>query len=156
MEEKIHVTQEGLEQLRAELDELVTVRRPEIIRTVAAAREEGDLRENAGYHAARHDQGMIEGRIRELEAMLRRVEVIDTESTSQNSNVVTLGSTVTIDIEGDEETYTIVGAVEANPAEGRISNLSPFGKALLGARVGQTVKIHSPASVLSATVLSIA
>jgi transcription elongation factor GreA len=155
MDEKIHVTQEGLEQLRAELDELVNVRRPDIIRTVAAAREEGDLRENAGYHAARHDQTMIEGRIRELETMLRRVEVIDTNGTQGGATVVTLGSTVTIDIDGDEETYTIVGAVEANPAEGRISNLSPFGQALLGAHVGQTVKIHSPSAVLTARVLNI-
>lgn len=153
--ERIHVTEEGLESLKAEYDELVNVRRPEIVRTVAAAREEGDLRENAGYHAAKHDQGMIEGRIRELESMLRRIEIIDTDAAAASTSSVRLGSTVTIDVEGDKETYTIVGAVEANPAEGRISNLSPFGKALMGARVGQTVNVTTPAAVLQARVLSI-
>lgn len=155
MEERIPVTEEGLEQLRAEYDELVNVRRPDIVRTVAAARDEGDLRENAGYHAAKFDQGMIEGRIRELESMLRRVQLIDTEAAATKTSAVRLGSTVTIDVEGDEERYTIVGAVEANPAEGRISNLSPFGKALMGARVGETVNINTPASVLRARVLAI-
>jgi transcription elongation factor GreA len=155
VEERIPVTEEGLEQLKAEYEELVNVRRPEIVRTVAAARDEGDLRENAGYHAAKFDQGMIEGRIRELESMLRRVQIIDTHAAAASTSSVRLGSTVTIDVEGDEETYTIVGAVEANPAEGRISNLSPFGKALIGARVGQTVHINTPAAVLQARVLTI-
>ncbi|HUG15562.1 MAG TPA: transcription elongation factor GreA, partial [Thermomicrobiales bacterium] len=138
-----------------ERDELVNVRRPEIVRAVAAARDEGDLRENAGYHAAKFDQGMIEARIRELESMLRRVEIIDREAAQSSTTAVRLGSTVTIDVEGDQETYTIVGAVEANPAEGRISNLSPFGKALMGARVGQTVNISTPSAVLQARVLGI-
>jgi transcription elongation factor GreA len=155
MEERIHVTEEGLEQLKAEYDELINVRRPEIVRTVAAARDEGDLRENAGYHAAKFDQGMIEGRIRELESMLRRVEIIDTGAAQASTASVRLGSTVTIDVEGDKEIYTIVGAVEANPAEGRISNLSPFGKALMGARVGQSVNISTPSAVLQARVLAI-
>ena len=155
MDERIHVTEEGLAALRAEYDELVNVRRPEIVKTVAAARDEGDLRENAGYHAAKNDQGMIEGRIRELESMFRRIEIIDTDAAAASTSAVRLGSTVTIEVEGDKETYTIVGAVEANPAEGRISNLSPFGKALMGARVGQTVNINTPAAVLQARVLSI-
>jgi transcription elongation factor GreA len=150
-----HVTAEGLAQLRAEYEELMNVRRPEIIRTVAAARSEGDLRENAGYHAARHDLGMIEGRIRELERLLKRVEVIDEGSAKGNRSSVTIGSTVTIEVDGDEERYTIVGAVEANPGEGRISNQSPFGKALLGARVGETVTIQAPSSSFKARILSI-
>lgn len=150
-----HVTQEGLEQLRAEYDELVNVRRPELVRAVAAARAEGDLRENAGYHAARHDLGMVEGRIKQLEQLLKRVEVIDSGPGNGDRSVVTLGSRVTIDIEGDEETYTIVGAVEANPAEGRISNVSPYGKALLGRRVGETVTIQAPAASFTARVVAI-
>src|SRR5690606_6599541 len=108
---------------------------------VATAREEGDLRENAGYDAARNDQGFIEGRIRDLESILKRIEIIDEEAAADGSTVV-LGSTVTIKIEGDNETYTIVGAVEANPTAGRISNESPFGKALLGKRVGNNVTIE--------------
>lgn len=155
MEEKVHVTPEGLAALRAELDDLVQNRRPAIIRTVALAREEGDLRENAGYHAARHDQTMIEGRIRQLEDILKRVEVIDADAASRAGGVVRLGTTVTIEIDGAEETYTIVGSVESNPLEGRISDKSPWGQALLGARVGQTVNIQTPASVLKARVVKI-
>jgi transcription elongation factor GreA len=154
MDQRIPVTAEGLAQLQAEYDELVNVRRPEIIRAVAQAREEGDLRENAGYHAAKNDQGFIEGRIRDLESMLKRIEVIDTAPIA-GSNEVRLGSTVTIEIDGDEEKYTIVGAVEAKPAMGRISNVSPVGKALLGARVGDSVRIQTPADVISARVLAI-
>ncbi len=154
MQERTLVTSEGLEQLKAEYDELVNVKRPEIIRVIAAAREEGDLRENGGYHAARHDQTLIEGRIKQLEQMLKRVEIID-EAAASNASTVRLGSTVTIDIDGDAETYTIVGAVEANPAEGRISNESPVGKALIGHGVGQTVTIQTPHAILKARITSI-
>jgi transcription elongation factor GreA len=155
MEEKVHVTQEGLAALRAEYDDLIQNRRPAIIRAVALAREEGDLRENAGYHAARHDQTMIEGRIRQLEDMLKRVEVIDANAASKAGGVVRLGTNVTIEIDGAEETYTIVGSVESNPLEGRISDKSPWGQALLGAKAGQTVNIQTPTSVLKARVVKI-
>jgi transcription elongation factor GreA len=155
MDDKVHVTQEGLEALQAELDDLVNNRRPAIIRTVALAREEGDLRENSGYHAARHDQTMIEGRIRQLEEMLKRVEVIDADAAAKSGGYVRLGTTVTIEIDGDEETYTIVGSVESNPLEGRISDKSPWGQALLGSKVGQTVNIQTPTAVLKARVISI-
>ncbi|RIK41730.1 MAG: transcription elongation factor GreA [Chloroflexi bacterium] len=154
MQERIPITAEGLAALQAEYEELVNVRRPEIIRIVAQAREEGDLRENAGYHAAKNDQGFIEGRIREIEGMLKRVELIDS-APAHGPAEVRLGSTVTIEIDGDKETYTIVGAVEAKPALGRISNVSPVGKALLGARVGDNVHIQTPASLLQARVIAI-
>jgi transcription elongation factor GreA len=157
MQQRIPITREGLAQLQAEYDELVNVRRPEIIAAVAAARAEGDLRENAGYHAAKDDQGFIEGRIRELEQTLKLVDVIDDAPAASAGGVKTvgLGSTVTVDIDGDHETYTIVGQVEAKPAQGRISNLSPVGKALLGRRVGDTVSIQTPATVLKARVIAI-
>ena len=155
MEEKVHVTEEGLAALQAEYDDLVNNRRPAIIRTVALAREEGDLRENSGYHAARHDQTMIEGRIRQLEDMLKRVEVIDANAAAKSGGLVRLGTTVTLEIDGDEETYTIVGSVESNPLEGRISDKSPWGQALLGAKVGQTVNIQTPTTVLKARVVSV-
>lgn len=151
--EKIPVTEEGLRALREEYDHLVNHRRPEITRVLAAAREEGDLRENAGYDAAKHDQGFIEGRIRELEEILRRVEVID--EVVEAIPAVRVGSTVTVEVDGAEETYTIVGAVEARPAQGRISNQSPFGRALLGHRVGDVVDIQTPATTLQARVLRI-
>ncbi|HAX24998.1 MAG TPA: transcription elongation factor GreA [Thermomicrobiales bacterium] len=154
MYERTLVTSDGLAQLKAEYQELITVKRPEVIRAIAAAREEGDLRENGGYHAARHDQTLIEGRIKQLEQMLKRVEIIDEEAAS-TASTVRLGSTVTIDIDGDEETYTIVGAVEANPTEGRISNESPVGKALIGHGVGQAVVIHTPHAILKARILAI-
>jgi transcription elongation factor GreA len=155
MEEKVHVTPEGLAALQAEYDDLVNNRRPAIIRTVALAREEGDLRENSGYHAARHDQTMIEGRIRQLEDMLKRVEVIDADAAAKSGGLVRLGTTVTIEIDGDRETYTIVGSVESNPLEGRISDKSPWGQALLGSKVGQTVNIQTPTTVLKARVVSV-
>jgi transcription elongation factor GreA len=155
MQEPVLVTREGLEQLKAEYDELVNVRRPDTIRAVAAAREEGDLRENAGYHAARHDLSLIEGRIKDLEKMLKNTELINEDETTTATGAARIGSTVTIDIDGDKETYTIVGAVEANPSDGRISNESPFGRALLGHRTGDTVTIQTPAAVLKARILSI-
>ena len=151
MAEPIMVTEEGLVALREELEYLKTVRRPEIIRAIQLAREEGDLRENAGYDAAKHDQALVERRIQELEMQVRSAQVI----AKQSETSVHLGSTVTIEIDGDQETYTIVGAVEARPALGRISNESPFGKALLGHRVGDVVEIQTPTTVLTARVISL-
>lgn len=153
--DKVHVTQEGLEKLQEELEFLRTVRRPEVVRAIAAAREEGDLRENAGYDAAKHDQGFIEARIRELEDMVRRAEIIQEPGTSGDGTTVKLGSTVTIELDGAQETYTIVGRVEAKPLEGRISNESPIGKALLGRREGQDVTIETPANSRRARILKV-
>lgn len=151
MSNQVPVTEKGLEDLRAELDELVNVRRPEVVKAIAQAREEGDLRENAGYDAARHDQMMIEHRIRELEHKLRHAVVI---GKSSNENVQ-LGSKVSIEIDGETETYTIVGAVEAKPAMGKISNESPIGSALIGRKVGEEVEITTPATTFTARVVSI-
>ena len=151
MAEQIPITKEGLERLKSELDQLVSVRRPEVVKAIALAREEGDLRENAGYDAARQDQAMIERRIRDIEDRIRRAVVID----PTKANSVQVGTTVKIEIDGEEETYTIVGAVEAKPAQGRISNESPIGKALLGRKAGDEIDIRTPASILKARVLSI-
>jgi transcription elongation factor GreA len=155
--QRIPITREGLAQLKAEYEELVNVRRPQIIRAVADARAEGDLRENAGYHAAKNDQGFIEGRIRDLEQMFKLVDIIDDAPAGAKGGAKTvgLGTSVTVDIDGDKETYTIVGEIEAKPSQGRISNVSPVGKALMGRRVGETVNIQTPASVLKARILSI-
>ena len=157
MKQRIPVTREGLAQLHTEYDELINVRRPQIIRAVADARSEGDLRENAGYHAAKNDQGFIEGRIRDLEQMFKLVDIIDDAPAAAKGGVkeVGLGSAVTVEIDGDKETYTIVGEIEAKPAQGRISNVSPVGKALLGRRVGDTVNIQTPATVLKARIIRI-
>lgn len=158
MRQRIPITSEGLAQLQAEYDELVNERRPRLIQVVAAARDEGDLRENAGYHAARNDLGFVEGRIKDIEQMLKVIDVIDegAAASAKRAEVVGLGSVVTVDLDGDEETYTIVGAVEAKPAQNRISNVSPVGRALVGRRVGDTVNIQTPAAVLKARVIAIA
>ncbi len=146
--ERIPITQEGLEALRRENEELVNRRRPEIARIIQEAREHGDIRENAAYDAAKHDQGFIEGRIREIEEILKRVELIEQAGPDADHSVVRIGSTVTIELDGEEETYTIVGAVEAKP--------SPVGRALLGRRVGDEVTIETPAATMKARILRIA
>ncbi len=154
--ERIPITQEGLKKLQEEYDDLVNRRRPEIVRAIAQAREEGDLRENAGYDAAKHDQGFIEARIREIEQLMRRLDVIDADQVASGDGaVVRLGTTVTVEIEGVEETYTIVGKVEAKPLEGKISNESPVGRALLGHRIGQTITIQTPGAPMTARIVSV-
>lgn len=152
--ERIPITEDGLKELRAEHDDLVNRRRPEIARVLQAAREEGDIRENAGYDAAKHDQAFIEGRIREIEEILRLVEVIDDTPVGDGA-AIRIGSTVTVEIDGAEETYMIVGAVEAKPSAGRISNQSPVGRALLGRRPGERVAIQTPGTVLNARVVRV-
>lgn len=152
--ERIPITREGLEALRREYEYLVKHRRPEIARVIQEAREHGDIRENAAYDAAKHDQAFIEGRIREIEELLKRVELIE-EPTDGDRSVVRVGSTVTIEIDGEIETYTIVGAIEAKPSAGRISNESPVGKALLGRRVGDIVMIETPNGQITARILEV-
>jgi transcription elongation factor GreA len=152
--ERIPITREGLEALRQEYEYLVKHRRPEIARIIQEAREHGDIRENAAYDAAKHDQAFIEGRIREIEELLKRVELIE-EPTDGDRSAVRVGSTVTIEIDGEVETYTIVGAIEAKPSAGRISNESPVGKALLGRRAGETVTIETPNGQLTACILKV-
>jgi len=141
---QVPVTKEGLERLKAELEELKNVRRPQIAAIVAEARSHGDLRENAAYDAARHDQMMNEKRISDLEALQRSAVIVDLNDRPENPDVVSIGSTVIVEIDGDEERYTIVGAIEAKPKDGLISNESPIGKALLGKRVGQETVVATP------------
>lgn len=141
---RVPVTREGLERLKEELDHLITERRPTIVAQVAEARSHGDLRENAAYDAARHDQAMNEKRISDLEVLVSQAQVLD-DMPVGNPDIVGLGSTATVDFDGDEEKYTIVGAIEAKPANGLISNESPLGKALLGMRVGQDAHFMTPA-----------
>ncbi len=152
---RIPITREGYRKLQEEYEDLVRRRRPEIARAIQEAREHGDIRENAAYDAAKHDQAFIEGRIREIEGLLKRAEVIDEAAPAGPDQVVTIGSTVTVEIEGVEETYTIVGKIEAKPSAGRISNESPYGKALLGHRVGDEVTIQTPGVPLKARIVRI-
>ena len=151
---KVPVTREGLDRLRAELKELKEVRRPAIVAALAEARSHGDLRENAGYDAAKHDQAMTEKRIADLEALVRQADVIDANA-SNSAGEVRIGSTVLVDVEGDEERYTIVGAIEAKPAQGLISNESPVGKALLGLQAGDEAVVATPRGEMRLRVIQI-
>lgn len=151
--EPVPVTREGLERLKAELDDLKNVRRPEIAAIVAEARSHGDLRENSAYDAARHDQMMNERRIADLDALFRNAVVVD--DVPAKNGAVGLGSTVTIDFDGEEEQYTIVGAIEAKPTEGKISNVSPIGAALMGRRPGQTAEVPTPGGSTTVKILRV-
>jgi transcription elongation factor GreA len=147
----LYVTPEGLQQIKDELEHLKTVRREEVAQKLEVAIKQGDLKENADYHDAKEEQGFIEARIRQLQDMLHRAKLIEH---SGPSNVVRVGSTITVCEDGmDEmETYTIVGAHEADPTKGRISNESPIGSAMLGAKKGQTVSAQTPAGIINFTI----
>lgn len=147
----VHLTAEGRAKLEAELHELVENRRPVIVRRVATAREEGDLKENFAYHDARQELGLLDGRVQTIEAMLRHAQV--TEATV--GDVVGLGSTVTVRDEFGESTYVIVGPVEADVAAGRISMVSPLGAALMGRTVGDEVSFASPGGSRAATITAV-
>ncbi len=141
--EKTYLTLEGREQLERELKDLIEIQRPEIAQKLKEAVSQGDLKENADYHDAKERQGFIEGKIQDIEAKLRSAVIIERDT---NSDIVQIGDTVTIREDGtkDDETYTIVGAAEAQPTEGKISNESPIGKALLGAKKGDKVSVVTP------------
>ncbi|MEI7744511.1 MAG: transcription elongation factor GreA [Chloroflexota bacterium] len=145
------LSQEGLDRLQAEVAALVA-QRPEVIKRIATAREHGDLKENAEYHAAREEQGFLEGRITSLEAKLK-IAVI-TEPT-QRGQRVELGSRVKVEEDGDARSMQIVGPAEANSREGRISNASPVGGALMGRQVGDIVTIITPGGDVRYVVLEI-
>ncbi len=152
---KVEVTQEGFDRLSAELFDLVEVKRPHIIAAVAEARSHGDLRENAAYDAARQDQAMIEKRISELEGMLRNVTVLDTSGGPDGSGIIGVGSLVTVDFDGEDEQYKIVGAIEAKPTEGMISNESPIGRALTGKKAGDRTTVQTPGGETSLVIKAV-
>lgn len=143
MTDQIFLTAEGAIRLKAELEQLKGPGRDEMARRLRSAVQMGDLSENADYHKAKEDQGFLEGRIRELEHLLKNATII--EENGAQPGVVDVGSHVTIQ-EGSypEETYYLVGAKEADPRNGRISNESPIGSALLGHRVGDDVIVETP------------
>jgi len=142
-ENKTYVTEEGLAKIKAELDELKNVRRPEIIQALKEARALGDLSENAEYDAARSNQAECEAKIAELEAMIENIEVISEEV---KKDKVQVGVTVTIEYVEDkeEETYTIVGSKEVDLDNNKISNESPIAQAIIGGKVGEVKIVNSP------------
>ena len=138
----VYLTEEGLNELKKELDDLINIRRPENIQAIKEARSLGDLSENAEYDAARNEQAQIEGRIKQLEKMLENVSIITEVSTDK----VSIGNTVSITyVDDDEEDeYKIVGSQEADPFESKISNESPIAQALFDHKVGDVVTVKSP------------
>jgi transcription elongation factor GreA len=152
--DKIPMTRSGCAALERELGELKSKERPAIIRQIAEAREHGDLSENAEYHAAREKQGFIEGRIKELESILSRAEVIDT---SKLTGSVKFGAIVhLVDEDTDEErTYQIVGEAEANIESGLLNVRSPLARALIGKDVGDSVEVATPGGQRSYEILAI-
>ncbi len=150
--EKVYLTPEGLERLKAELDYLYTVRRQEVTERIKKAKELTDTVDNAEYDDAKNEQAFVEGRILTLKRMTKNAEVILAQQAP--SGLVRLGNKVTVQTqEGEAELYTIVGSAEANPSDGKISNESPIGKALLGRQVGEEVEVHAPAGVFRLKIL---
>jgi transcription elongation factor GreA len=156
MTTKVPLTVKGAEKLRGELEELKTVIRPRIIQAIATAREHGDLKENAEYHAAREQQSFAEGRIKEIEAKLSNAQIIDVTKLDPNGKVV-FGATVEIEDLDSAKTvvYQIVGEDEANIKEGRISIGSPIARALIGKETGDVATVKAPSGNVEYEILSI-
>jgi len=148
----VKLTASGAQKLENELKTLKEVKRPDVIDRIKRAKEYGDLSENAEYEDARNEQSFIEGRIKEIEYLLKYAKVFENE---KGGNEVALGSTVTLDMDGDKTTYEIVSSNEANPLEGKISNISPIGSALIGAKVGDVCSANTPGGALEIRVLEI-
>lgn len=147
----MYLTKEGFQKLQEELDYLRTVKRQEVAERLHEAMEGGELIENAEYEAAKNEQAFVEGRIQELEIILAAAHIIEGQN---DPTTVQVGDTVTIQEEGGEpEEYVIVGAAEANPREGKISNESPLGKALLNRRPGDVVTVDAPGGSFKVKIL---
>lgn len=151
-DQKIYISKEGLEKFKQELNELITVKRKEVVERIERAKELGDLSENAEYAAAKEEQAFIEGRILELQDMITRAEVINNGGAI---DVVRVGSKVKVKTDDTETEYEIVGVAEADPLSGKISNESPLGRAFLGKKVGDSVQIQVPKGVVVYTILEI-
>ena len=149
------LTKEGFQKLQEELDFLRTTKRQEVASRLHEAMEGGELIENAEYEAAKNEQAFVEGRIQELDILLASAKIIE-DNGRKKSDTVILGSKVTIK-EGnfEAETFSIVGAAEANPREGKISNESPIGKAILGHKIGDSVKVETPGGTYTVKILKI-
>jgi transcription elongation factor GreA len=152
MSKKYLLTPDGLHKLNEELKELINKKRPDVIERIREAASHGDLSENADYAQAREEQSFIEGRIMEIEDIIKNAEII---SKNGHGSTVTIGSTVTVKVSDQQKKYTIVGSNEANPHEGKISNESAVGKALLGRKVGEKFSVSAPAGEMEYEIISI-
>ena len=155
MSNELRVTNEGLQKLQDELKYLKEVKRQEVVAAIALALSYGDLSENSEYDEAKAEQGKVESRIHELEEILKTVIVIDEQDIQ--TDVVNIGAIVTVfnKTAGREIEYTIVGATEANPLKGKISDRSPIGKAIMGKKTGDSVEVETPAGVITVDILNI-
>jgi transcription elongation factor GreA len=153
MPEPTYLTREGAAKLESELVELKGSRRAELAKRLRSAIQMGDLSENADYHKAKEDQGFLEGRIQEIEFILRNAVII---TATAGSDIISVGSHVTIQEEGsDPETYHVVGAKEADPRHGKISNESPIGRASMDHKVGDTIEVETPGGKIKFKILKI-
>lgn len=153
----VPMTARGAQRLRAELEELKSVKRPEVINAIAEARAHGDLKENAEYHAAREQQGFIEGRIKHLEGELSNAQIIDVAKLAAGDRVVFGATVVLADADsGDETTYQIVGDLEADIKQGLIAISSPVARALIGKNAGDEVAIEAPGGTREYEIVSVA
>lgn len=149
----LYISKEGLEKVKAELHHMKTVVRKELADRIERAKELGDLRENADYQQGKEDLSFTEGKINELSDMITRAVIVEPSS---GGNMVQIGATVVVETsEGKQKTYSIVGATEADPLAGRISNESPLGQAMIGKGVGQEFEFKAPAGVITYTVKEI-
>ena len=154
-EKQFFMTEEGKKKLEDELNELITVRRPEVVERIKIARDFGDLSENSEYDSAKDEQAFVESRISQIETMLRYA--VSIENDENVSDIVQLGKTVKfVELpDGDEEEYQIVGSAEADPFEGRISNDSPMAQSLLGKKVGEEVTVATPGGELEVRITEV-
>lgn len=150
---KIYLTKEGLAELKREYDEIVNIKRPEVLARVTQARNMGDLSENAEYVSAREELTFIDGRIDELEVLLKQAVVIRDSKTP--TQAIKLGSTVTLNAGGKNQVFTVVGEWEADPMNKKISHESPLGKVLIGKKVGEKVQVEAPAGKLTYSIVLI-
>jgi len=150
------LTKEGFQKLQEELEYLRTAKRMAVAARLHEAMEGGELIENAEYEAAKNEQAFVEGRIQELELLLATAKIIEENGKGKKSDIIQVGSKVTIK-EGnfEAETFTIVGAAEANPREGKISNESPIGKSILGHKMGETVKVETPGGTYNVKIIKL-
>lgn len=146
-----YLTKEGYKELQDKLQELKTVRRREIAEAIHTAKEQGDLSENAEYVNAKEEQRRIEAQIAEMEAAIKHAMIID----KTDNKEISVGNTVRLDCQGGERRYRIVGSNEANPIDGKISNESPMGQALMGKKKGETVSIPTPSGKIECTIIEI-
>ena len=149
---KVLLTKEGLVELKTELKTLIEIKRPEVVQKIAIARDMGDLSENAAYVSARDDQAFMEGRISELEEIIKNAVI---SSGAHSKGVVSVGCKIRVHVDGVEEEFSMVGGPEADPKEKKISHESPLGRALMGKKVGDKVEIDAPVGKLVYTILSV-